>query len=147
MYDAVDAPYTYEGSTVLINKLDLRNQKDLDAFALEISTQRAAEELPGGDLDFEHYCAIHHHLFQDVYDWAGVPRTVRISKQGNPFCFPENIEARATGLFSDLKAADNLRGLPAHEFAERSAHFLAELNAVHAFREGNGRAFLFRDAR
>jgi hypothetical protein len=25
-------------------------------------------------------------------------------------------------------------------FAQKSAHFLAELNAIHAFREGNGRA-------
>ncbi len=99
MYDAVDAPYTYEGSTVLINKLDLRNQKDLDAFALEISTQRAAEELPGGDLDFEHYCAIHHHLFQDVYDGPACrercvypSRAIRsafpkISKHGQLGCF------------------------------------------------------------
>ena len=26
MYDATDDPYTYENSTVLVNKLDLRDQ-------------------------------------------------------------------------------------------------------------------------
>jgi cell filamentation protein, protein adenylyltransferase len=31
MYDAIDDPYTYENSTVLVNKLDLRNQSELDA--------------------------------------------------------------------------------------------------------------------
>jgi cell filamentation protein len=104
MYDAVDDPYTYENSTVLINKLDLRDQAELDDFEAEISSARASEPLPGGDLDFAHYCAVHRHLFQDVYEWAGMPRTVRISKQGNPFCFPEHIHTQASKVFADLKA-------------------------------------------
>jgi cell filamentation protein len=142
MYDAVDDPYTYENSTVLVNKLNLRDQAELDAFEAEISSARANEPLPEGNLDFAHYCAIHRHLFQDVYEWAGTPRTVRISKRGNPFCFPEHILAQASKLFADLKAGNYLEDLPANVFAERAAHFLAELNAIHAFREGNGRAQL-----
>ena len=142
MYDAIDDPYTYENSTVLINRLDLRNQDELDDFEAEISNARAGEPLPEGQLDFAHYCAIHHHLFQDVYEWAGKPRTVRISKQGNPFCFPEHIEAQASKLFSDLKVDNFLENLPTTEFAAKAAHFLAELNAIHAFREGNGRSQL-----
>jgi hypothetical protein len=43
MYDAVEDPYTYKNSTVLKNKLDLRNQAELDAFEAEISTARAEE--------------------------------------------------------------------------------------------------------
>jgi cell filamentation protein len=35
MYDATDDPYTYENSTVLVNKLDLREQAELDAFEAE----------------------------------------------------------------------------------------------------------------
>jgi cell filamentation protein len=93
-------------------------------------------------LDFVHYRAIHHHLFQDVYEWAGHPRTVRMSKGGNPFCFPENIEGQANLLFDELRKADFLRKLGPAEFSAKAAHFLAELNAVHAFREGNGRAQL-----
>jgi cell filamentation protein len=142
VYDAIDDPYTYENSTVLINKLDLRNQSELDDFEAEISSARANEPLPQGNLDFAHYCAVHRHLFQDVYEWAGTPRTVRMSKQGNPFCFPEHIDAQASKLFADLKAENYLEDLSANVFAERAAHFLAELNAVHAFREGNGRAQL-----
>ena len=80
MYDAIDDPYTYESSTVLVNKLDLRDQDVLDAYEAEISNARSQEPLPEGNLNFVHYCAVHHHLFQDVYDWAGKPRTVRISK-------------------------------------------------------------------
>jgi cell filamentation protein len=142
MYDAAEDPYTYKDSTVLVNKLDLRIQAELDAFEAEISSARAEESLPEGELDFVHYRAIHHHLFQDVYEWAGQPRTVRISKGGNPFCFPENIEGQANLLFDDLRKADFLRNLGSMEFSDEAAHFLAELNAIHAFREGNGRAQL-----
>jgi cell filamentation protein len=142
MYDAIDDPYTYENSTVLKNRLDLRAQAELDAFEAEISSARAEEPLPEGALDFAHYKAVHHHLFQDVYEWAGKVRTVRISKGGNPFCFPENIEHQAARLFDDLRTANYLRNLDARAFSAEAAHFLAELNAIHAFREGNGRSQL-----
>jgi cell filamentation protein len=138
MYDAINDPYTYEDSTVLVNKLDLRDQTELDAFEAEISSARAEEPLPDGILDFPHYKAVHQHLFQDVYEWAGQVRMVRISKGGNPFCFPEHIEEQATRLFDNLRMADYLRNLDAKTFAAKAAHFLAELNAIHAFREGNG---------
>jgi cell filamentation protein len=142
MYDAIDDPYTYENSTVLINKLDLREQAELDAFEAEISSARADEPLPEGNLDFAHYKDIHHHLFQDVYEWAGTPRTVRMFKGGNPFCFPENIENQATKLFGELQADGFLQGLDQLDFANKAAHFLAELNVIHTFREGNGRSQL-----
>jgi cell filamentation protein len=142
MYDAADDPYTYENSTVLVNKLDLRIQAELDEFEAEISSARAGEPLPEGEFDFAHYCAIHHHLFQDVYEWAGKVRSVRISKQGNPFCFPDHIEIQSAKLFAGLEAENCLEGLSEDDFAVKSAHFLAELNAIHAFREGNGRAQL-----
>jgi cell filamentation protein len=142
MYDAIDDPYTYENSTVLVNKLDLREQTELDAFEAEISSARADEPLPEGNLDFAHYKSVHHHLFQDVYEWAGEARTVRIFKGGNPFCFPENIESQATKLFDELKADGFLRGLNGALFADKAAHFLSELNVIHAFREGNGRSQL-----
>ena len=142
MYDAIEDPYTYKNSTVLTNKLDLRNQIELDAFEAEISSARAVEPLPDGSLDFPHYKAIHHHLFQDVYEWAGNARTVRMFKGGNPFCFPENIENQATRLFGELQADGFLQGLDDSAFADKAAHFLAELNVIHAFREGNGRSQL-----
>ena len=45
-------------------------------------------------------------------------------------------------LFARLREAEFFDGLAAAEFAERTAHFLAELNAIHPFREGNGRSQL-----
>ena len=66
----------------------------------------------------------------------------RISKGGNLFCFPEHIEDQARKVFDDLHTANYLRNLDAQSFSAKAAHFLAELNAIHAFREGNGRSQL-----
>jgi len=142
MYDAVADEYCYPGTTVLKNKLDLRSHEELADFEAEVSDARADEEIPAGDLDFKHFKAVHRHLFQDVYDWAGEVRTVRISKDGSMFCYPENIESEAKKLFTKLEQDIFLHDLPLEEFAEKSAAFLATLNAIHAFREGNGRTQL-----
>ena len=111
MYEATDDPYCYPGTGVLKNRLDLRTQAELDAFEAAITTQRADEPLPAGQFDADHYRAIHHHLFQDVYDWAGQIRSVRIMKGGNTFCFPENIDAQMRRAFAELARANQLRDL------------------------------------
>lgn len=142
LYDAFDDPYCYVGTSVLKNRLDLKTQDELTEFEHAISSQRAEEPLPVGKLDQQHYCALHRHFYQDVYDWAGELRTVRTSKGGNAFCYPENIAAQLEKLFGDLSAAKYLRDLNADAFAHAAAHFFAELNAIHPFREGNGRTQL-----
>jgi cell filamentation protein len=142
MYDAVEDPYCYPGTTVLKNKLKLKTQKELDEFEAEITAQRAEEPLPAGNLTYPHYRAIHKHLFQDVYDWAGKIRTVRISKGGSMFCYPESIDREMSKLFSTLAGQQRLKGTTPDKFATKAAHFLAELNAIHPFREGNGRTQL-----
>jgi len=142
MYDAVEDPYCYPGTTVLKNKLGLEAQQDLDAFEAEIVAQRAEEALPIGKLTYAHYRAIHRHLFQDVYDWAGKIRKVRISKGGSMFCYPESIDREMSKLFGSLAGQKQFKGLTVEAFAMRAAHFLAELNAIHPFREGNGRTQL-----
>lgn len=142
MYAAFDDPYCYPGTDVLRNKLDLRDAEALEAFETEITAARAAEALPGGRLSVTHYRAIHRHLFQDVYAWAGQLRTVRIAKGGNAFCFPEYIAPEMDKLFAKLRNDRWLRGLDIDRFAEGAANFLAILNHIHPFREGNGRTQL-----
>jgi cell filamentation protein len=104
---------------------------------------RANEPLPEGKFDARHYRRVHHHLFQDVYSWAGKYRTVRTSKGGNPFCFPEYITSTVDRLFASLRDGRCLdEAKTADEFVASVATFLAELNAIHPFREGNGRSQL-----
>jgi cell filamentation protein len=139
MYEAVADPYCYEGTEILKNIPGIRDQAALEAFETVSTTQRADEPLPAGRLGVRHYQAIHRHLFQDVYRWAGKFRTVRIIKGESTFCYPEHIESQMRALFSDLRRRTYLRGLSKEEFAAQAARFLTSLNAIHPFREGNGR--------
>jgi cell filamentation protein, protein adenylyltransferase len=52
MYRAEPDPYCYPGTTVLINRLGLRDQRKLDAFEAEMSSDRATEPLPPGQLGY-----------------------------------------------------------------------------------------------
>ncbi|NHN86093.1 hypothetical protein GOB93_15800 [Acetobacter musti] len=83
--------------------------------------------------------AIHYHLFQDVYSWAGQPRTTLLVRDMSGFLAPERIEQEGRKLFERLAEKDNLRGLWRMEFAEQLAVPFNELNHIHPFREGNGR--------
>jgi len=141
-YDIIDDPYCYPGTTVLKNRRNLRTQAALTRFETAITAQRFLEPLPTGRLSVRHYQAVHRHLFQDVYSWAGRFRTVRITRAGNAFCYPENIHRESMNLFSRLRESTFLCGLSNEDFAPNAASFLATLNAIHGFRDGNGRAQL-----
>ena len=84
-------PYCYPGTAVLkiFRALVIRQP---DGFETLITAQRAEEPLPRGRLGYAHYLAIHRHLFQDVFAWAGRLRSVRIAKGGSMFCYPEHID-------------------------------------------------------
>ena len=88
MYEVQPDPYCYAGTDVLKNIPGLRDSGDLRLFETAITSQRAEEPLPSGRLNASHYRAIHRHLFQDVYRWAGRYRTVRIAKGDSMFCYP-----------------------------------------------------------
>ncbi|WP_184378993.1 Fic family protein [Rhizobium sp. BK619] len=142
VYTAEHDPLCYPGTPVLLNKLDLTDQKDLDEFETAMFVLRSDEPWPEGDLDVTHYLTLHQHLFQDVYDWAGEIRTIRIGKGGNWFCYPEFIAHELSRIFQELAQANYFQGLTQADFAIQAAHLLAEINAIHPFREGNGRTQL-----
>jgi len=70
--------------------------------------------------------------------WAGQIRTVAISKR-SMFCLPQHIESSATEIFRALHGENLLRSLKRDAFIDRLAHYLGEINALHPFRDGNGR--------
>lgn len=142
-YDVTEDPLCYPGTNVLKNKADLTDQDELDQFEQLMFLTRSEEPLPEGALDYMHYRAIHHHFFQDVYTWAGQARQVRTAKGGNWFCYPEYIDAEMNRIFRELSDENHLADTSSvQEFAERAAHYIADINAVHPFREGNGRCQL-----
>ena len=136
-------PYVYPGSNVLRNLKDIRDPARLAAFEANAAWARLIqlEQAPWrGLFDAGHLQAIHKHIFQDVYAWAGQFRTVDISKDGHLFARAPYIEASLRDLLGRLPAENFLRQPIAEEFAVRAGFYLTELNAVHPFREGNGRA-------
>jgi len=138
-----DDPYVYPGTDVLRNRLDILEAADLADREAALSAIRIAQLerrfIPGG-YDLAHLQATHHYIFGDLYPWAGELRTVRITKGGDLFALPEHIGPYLTTLFSDLAREDFLHSLDRERFVERLTHYYAEINAVHPFREGNGRA-------
>lgn len=142
MYAVEDDPYCYPGTTVLRNVFDIRDSQVLENLETELTTARADEPLPEGALDEAHFRAVHFHLFQDLYEWAGKTRIVRLSKGESHFCFPEHIDDQLLTLFGGLNSDNHLKGMTRDEFAKKAATFLATLNVIHTFREGNGRAQL-----
>lgn len=135
-------PYCYPNSRVLKNKLDIHD-RDLLLEAERRLTKYRNEELFNsplvGHYDFDHLQRIHKYLFQDIYDWAGQVRTVDIAK-GNLFCRCFAIESEASRIFTELRKEKLLKDLPINQLSERLAYYLAKINTLHPFREGNGRA-------
>jgi len=148
-YDADDT-YCYPGTDVLRNKADIFNAEELDAYEGELSTLRSIQILENpveGKFDLSHLQLIHYALFQDIYDWAGKLRTVDISRGQSRFANVRFIESSARTLFSKLARENWLRKLDVDALSERLAHYLSEINALHPFREGNGRVqriFIFQ---
>lgn len=132
-------PYVYPGTNVLINKAGIRNPAKLEQFERLVTAQRMLQPLPRTPLTYNGYKAIHHHLFQDVYDWAGQSRTVDIEKGGSYFGHAQYIDAEMTKRFALIKAENRLLLRRREYFVERAAEHVGELNAIHPFREGNGR--------
>lgn len=56
------------------------------------------------------------------------------------FLTSDDIKQKLTRRLDELRVEDYLKGLPSEQFVKRSAYYFAELNYIHPFREGNGRA-------
>ena len=133
-------PYVYPGTAVLINKLNLRDGDLLAEYERRLTAQRLREPPPQTAISYEGYKTLHHHIFQDLYDWAGQSRTVSLAK-GETFFGPARfVDREMEKCFQRLNAENNLQGLNRVQFAERAAEHLCEINAIHPFREGNGRS-------
>nr|WP_233167702.1 Fic family protein [Paenibacillus roseus] len=93
-----------------------------------------------GNFDLKHLQEIHHYIFQDVYHFSGRIRTENIAKDTFRFAPMQFIESASKELFEKLRLERYLTELPPDVFSERAAHYMAEINVLHPFREGNGRS-------
>lgn len=137
-----DRIYCYPNSDVLKNKIGIQDMEKLQRLERRLTMLRILELVDNpiqGKFDLQHLCLIHRYIFQDVYDWAGEIRKVDIAK-GSMFCNVKFIESQAAEIFKKLKSEDYLQGLNEENTASRLAYYFSEINALHPFREGNGRS-------
>ena len=143
-------PYLDPQSRILKNKLGLTDQAALDRLEADAVAVRSillqANPLRG-NFDSQHLKQIHQSLFEDVYEWAGQSRTIPMAKADyasrgrvTRFTPPELIEQELTSVFEGLARDDFLKGLSRRDFARKIAALFSEINRIHPFREGNGRA-------
>ena len=77
-------PYLYDDVDVLRNKLGIKSQALLDEAEADYVVYRlkdlAINPLPG-DYHTDHFLKFHYTIFQDIFEWAGTPRTISIYKE------------------------------------------------------------------
>ena len=138
-----DRNYCYSGTDVLYNKLGLMDELILAEAERDFAAIRQAElyiEGINGDISLRYLCDIHRQLFQDIYTWAGKIRTVDIAKN-TCFCLVQYIDSQFDYVYRQLRRDNFLVDIKSRDkMAERLAYYLGEINAIHPFREGNGRA-------
>ena len=142
-------PYCYPGTDVLINRFGITDGAKLASTEFEIVRHRLTTLQANLDLSAAGYRAIHRHLFEPIYEWAGEFRTIPLLLGNSLFALPRfigpEIEKRMAAM-----AGESWRKRARRAIAERLAFHAIELNAIHPFRDGNGRtlrAFLRNLAR
>lgn len=148
-------PYLYPGTRVLINKAGLRDEAAASQHEAERSFTRMRQILTER-LAFPNSAdglrALHRHIFQDVFDWAGKDRTVDLARDNSFFARHTLVAQSLDTAFKEIARTNGFKDHERRSFLDRLGHHLNEINAVHPFREGNGRtlrihaALVARDA-
>jgi cell filamentation protein len=135
--------YCYPGTDVLRNKQGITDEIILTNAEREITSLRLLmirDMQVMGRFDLVHLCSIHRFVFSDIYDWAGeLRRGEFLAKENSIFCRGQYLEENAKNTFSKLLQENYLQNLEKEQFIERLAFYMSEVNALHPFREGNGR--------
>ena len=142
LYEARDSHYCYKNTQVLINNLNIKDNKTLQEAENKIVLAKLFELRQNkrkGQFDILHFIHIHKFLFEDIYPFAGKFRTENIAKGFFSFAEWEYIEEELTKLLEKLKEENYLEEKNKEELAKSLAYYMSELNVLHPFREGNGR--------
>ncbi|MGB1262492.1 MAG: putative adenosine monophosphate-protein transferase Fic [Cognaticolwellia sp.] len=140
-YGTGNDPYCYNGTDVLINKLNIKNNSILENAEAELS-QLSLESIDftPPPYNFLYLQKIHKTLFGDLYDWAGSIRTIGMNKGDTMFCRPEYIQNETDKVFIKLAKNNYFLNIPHNSFINSIAELYGDLNIIHPFREGNGRS-------
>lgn len=139
-YDASNDHYCYPDSSVLKNKLNIKNAAILELAERDITNLTIDKVFYAPPpYNIHYFQKLHALLFSDLYDWAGEIRTVDIAKGGTRFCTCGRIFPETEKLFNKLAQDLWLGDLVKPDFCKKLAEYYCEFNMIHPFREGNGR--------
>lgn len=93
-----------------------------------------------GRFTINHLCRIHQRILGDVYYFAGHLRHEDIAKGETRFLNHTDVKQALAKLLNQLSRESFIKGIDRENLISRSAYYMAELNYIHPFREGNGRA-------
>jgi len=144
-YDISEDPYVDPHTGLLRNKIGARTKAQLNKAEAEITyiiiaTLTTGSRVDALEFDSQLLCDIHKEIFGDIYKWAGKVRTHDISKDWAYFAHAPHIQPELDRLSKELRAETKLSGDDREAFVDRITYYYSEFNAIHPFREGNGRA-------
>ena len=142
-------PYVYANG-VLKNKLGIRDYDELNRAEANIGFLKLIDidSVEPEPQDANLLCAIHRHIFEDIFVWAGKYRSIPIFKEelvlprySIPYSEPRNIKRDLETCISRIKSID-WNSMDIDELSMRFAREMALLWKVHPFRDGNTRTVL-----
>jgi len=140
-YGTGNDPYCYPDSEVLCNILNIEDSVELEKAEGELTELAALQiDLKPPPYDLHYLKSIHQQLFEDLYEWAGELRAVDLAKGSTRFCNYTRIKSEADKQFKALSKADNYVNYERIKLVKAVAELYIEINMLHPFREGNGRA-------
>ena len=143
-YKYLDPDYSYidPQTGILRNLIGITDAETL-LFAESGAVSKRLQELYNNPIKIkgiESLFVIHKYLFQDIYSWAGKQRTVEISKGGKQFFPISHFQNAFQYIDSLLEEYHKIDKSNKRELAQKLAELLDNINYLHPFREGNGRA-------
>jgi cell filamentation protein len=149
--------YTYPDTTVLKNKFGIESTAKLRPLEASFLAARRAEIAAGfgpkPSFDSAYLKALHRHLFQDIYEWAGRTREERITladgtiasetefnkADGKDYLYARFLPTSFAQFDKNLQQNNFLQGLTRADFGRAITDMITDFTAMHPFRKGNGR--------
>ena len=122
---------TIPGTTTLKNKLGITDPQQLGTAEADLTAFRLAELRTApirGGFDSLHLQEIHHHVYQDLYDWAGELRRVDAGNQYTP-----EVATSLNAIFDRLGRENHLKGLGPEEWSHSASAYIYDLGTIQPF--------------
>lgn len=150
--------FVQDDGRTMRNRLGIRRDPEAFEYALaihsgeRISELRETPSLVPDTFDRHHIKALHRHIFQDIFEWAGHTRDEIVRIEGEQIGPVKTMAKSGGAQFDDAKDlvkgfavlemlldVERAKNMSSKDFATHAARVFIHLNWMHPFREGNGR--------